>query len=108
MHFNFMLTVMVALLALGASAQSQESGEPRLGLKVALANCAGCHAIARGEQSSPNPLAPSFERVANTPGMTALALNSLLHSSHDSMPLIIVPPEDQWHLVAYVLSLRGR
>ena len=105
---RFMLTAMVALLALSATAQSQESGEPRLGLAVARANCAGCHAVARGEQSSPNPLAPPFERVANTPGMTALALNHLLHSSHESMPLIIVPPDDQWHLVAYILSLRGR
>ena len=40
--------------------------------------------------------------------MTAMALNHLLHSSHKSMPLIIVPPEDQWHLVAHILSLRGR
>jgi len=106
MHFR--LTAMVALLALSTVAHSQESGEPKRGLAVARANCADCHAIARGEQSSPNPLAPPFERVANTPGMTALALNHLLHSSHKSMPLIIVPPEDQWHLVAHILSLRGR
>jgi mono/diheme cytochrome c family protein len=105
---HFLLAAMVALLAFGATAQSQESGEPRRGLAGARANCAGCHAIVRGEQSSPNPVAPSFQRVANTPGMTALALNHLLHSSHESMPLIIVPPEDQWHLVAYILSLRGR
>src|ERR687898_563062 len=98
---RFMLTAMVALLALSTIAQSQESGEPRLGLAVARVSCAGCHAIACGE-SSPNPLAPPFERVANTPGMTAMALNHLLHSSHESMPLIIVPPEDQWHLVAYI------
>jgi mono/diheme cytochrome c family protein len=105
MHFP--LAAIVALLALGAIAHSQESGEPRRGLAVARASCAGCHAVARGE-SSPNPLAPPFERVANTPGMTAMALNHLLHSSHESMPLIIVPPEDQWHLVAHILSLRGR
>jgi mono/diheme cytochrome c family protein len=105
---HFLLAAIVALFALGAIAQSQESGEPKRGLAVARASCAGCHAIARGEQSSPNPPAPPFERVANTPGMTALALNHLLHSSHKSMPLIILPPEDQWHLVAYILSLRGR
>jgi mono/diheme cytochrome c family protein len=105
---HFLLTAIVALLALGAIAQSQESGEPKRGLAVARANCAGCHAIARGEQVSPNPLAPPFARVANTPGMTAMALNHLLHSSHETMPLIIVPPEDQWHLVAHILSLRSQ
>lgn len=105
---NLMQTAMVALLALGTIAQAQESGEPRRGLAVARENCAGCHAVARGERASPNPLAPPFERVANVSGMTALALNHLMHSSHESMPLIVLPPEDQWHLVAHILSLRGR
>ena len=96
------------MLALGANAQAQESGEPKRGLAVARVNCAGCHAIVRGEQVSPNSVAPTFERVANTPGMTALAFNHLMHSSHKTMPLIILPPDDQWHLVAYILSLRTR
>ena len=102
-----MQAAMVALLALGGVAQAQESGEPKRGLAVARANCASCHAVARGEQSSPNPLAPPFQRVANLPGVTALALNHLMHSSHKTMPLIILPPEEQWHLVAYILSLRN-
>ena len=38
----------------------------------------------------------------------AVALNHLMHSSHETMPLIILPPEDQWHLVAHILSLRGQ
>jgi mono/diheme cytochrome c family protein len=101
------LAVMMALFAFGGIAQAQESGEPRRGLAVARTNCAGCHAITRGEGSSPNPLAPAFERVANTPGMTALALNHLMHSSHETMPLIILPPEEQWHLVAHIMSLRS-
>lgn len=105
---NLMQAAMVASLALGAAAQAQESGEPRRGLAVARTNCASCHAVARDERSSPNPLAPPFERVANIPGMTALALNHLMHSSHKTMPLIILPPEEQWHLVAHILSLRGR
>ena len=96
----------VALLAFGTVAQAQESGEPKRGLAVARANCAGCHAITRGERSSPNPLAPPFERVANIPGMTPLALNHLMHSSHETMPLIILPPEEQWNLVAHIMSLR--
>jgi cytochrome c len=103
-----MHAVIVALLATSAVAQAQESGEPQRGLTVARENCAACHAILRSERASPNPLAPPFRRVANTRGMTALALNHVIHSAHETMPLIILSPEDQWHLVAYILSLRSR
>jgi mono/diheme cytochrome c family protein len=89
-------------------ASAQESGEPTRGLEVARQLCAACHAVVKGEPASPNILAPPFERVANVPGMTAMALNHLLHSSHETMPNVMVPPDDQWHLVAYILSLRAR
>lgn len=105
---NLRSIVLLALLAFGADARAQEAGEPKRGLAVARANCASCHAIERGEKSSPNPLSPPFGFVANIPGMTAIALNHLMHSSHDTMPLIILPPDEQWHLVAYILSLRDR
>jgi mono/diheme cytochrome c family protein len=105
---NLIQAIVTASLAFGTVAQAQESGEPGRGLAVARANCASCHAVGRGERSSPNPLAPPFQRVAGIPGMTALALNHLMHSAHETMPLIILPPEDQWHLVAHILSLRGR
>ncbi len=105
---NLRLIVLLAAVALGAAAQAQEAGEPKRGLWVARANCASCHAVERGERSSPNPLSPPFAFVANIPGMTAIALNHLMQSSHDTMPLIVLPPEEQWHLVAYVLSLRDR
>lgn len=102
--------MMMVLGAIGQSwnVQAQESGEPRRGLEVARAHCASCHAVERGERSSPNPFAPPFGRVANTPGITAIALNHLMNSSHESMPLIILPPDEQWHLVAHILSLRDR
>lgn len=105
---KLLLALTLAFLAAPAVAQGQESGEPRRGLAVARANCASCHAVARGERTSPNPLAPPFQRVANTRGMTALALHHFMHSAHESMPLIILSAEDQWHLVAYILSLRSR
>jgi mono/diheme cytochrome c family protein len=102
------VTMVVALSGAVGHAPAQEGGEPAKGLNVALHLCAGCHAVRRGQEVSPNILAPPFERVANVPGMTAISLNHLLHSSHETMPNIMIPPEDQWHLVAYILSLRGR
>ena len=62
----------------------------------------------RGQEVSPNPIAPPFVRVVNIPGITAMALNHLMHSSHKTMPNIMVEPEDQWHLVSYILSLQTR
>ena len=103
---NLRQIAVAALLALPTITQAQESGEPKRGLAVARANCAPCHAVARGEGTSPNPFAPPFEQIANMPGMTALALNHLMHSSHETMPLIILPPEEQWHLIAHILTLR--
>jgi len=101
------LLLLLGVLALAAVAQAQEGGEPRRGLAVARAHCAACHGVVRGDSTSLNPLAPPFQRIATVPGMTPLALNHLMHSAHRTMPLIILPPEEQWHLVAYIMSLRG-
>lgn len=99
---------LLVMMAFVSAAQAQEDGEPQRGLNVARANCATCHAVGHGEQLSPNQLAPTFQRVANMPGMTPMAINHLMHSAHKTMPLIILPPEEQWHLVAYIMSLRTR
>jgi mono/diheme cytochrome c family protein len=99
---------LLVMLAFVSAAQAQEAGEPQRGLNVARANCATCHAVGRGEQLSPNQLAPTFQRIANLPGMTPMAINHMMHSAHKTMPLIILPPEEQWHLVAYIVSLRTK
>ncbi len=97
----------VALLMVTATAaHAQEGGEPGKGVVVARQICSECHAIGRGQDVSPRLSAPPFERLANTPGVTAMAINHLLHSSHKEMPNIMLAPDDQWHVVAYILSLR--
>lgn len=105
---SFFMVLALCVVAYASGAGAQESGEPKRGLAVARENCAGCHAVGRGEGASPNPFAPPFQRMADLPGMTAIALNHLLHSSHESMPLLVLPPDEQWHIVAYILSLRGQ
>lgn len=102
------LVLLILIVGLAGSAGAQESGDPARGLTVARELCGSCHAVRRGQEVSPNPVAPPFVRVANIPGMTAMALNHLMHSSHKTMPNIILAPEDQWHLVAYILSLQTR
>lgn len=88
------------------AAQAQESIAN--GRAIARGICATCHGTRTGEIDSPNPYAPSFENIANTPGMTAAALRVALNSSHRTMPNIILDPAQQRDLVAYILTLKDR
>ena len=89
--------------------ESQEVGNPSQGLRLAHTLCAECHLVDKlpGEQS-PNLIAPSFEHVANTPGMNSAALTAALRTSHESMPNIIIKGSDLSDVIAYILSLTER
>ncbi|KAB2917101.1 MAG: cytochrome c [Hyphomicrobiaceae bacterium] len=97
------------MLATGAAlAGAQELGDVRQGLAYARKVCAECHAVVPSQLASPNPDAPSFASVANTPGMTATALHVWLHTSHPTMPNLILEPDTVDDVVAYILSLRRK
>lgn len=89
--------------------QAQEVGNPGQGLRIARAVCAECHLVDKlpGEQS-PNLIAPTFEHIANIPGMNSAALTAALRTSHESMPNIIIKGSDLSDVIAYVLSLKHR
>jgi mono/diheme cytochrome c family protein len=82
-----------------------DAGEAARGLAYAQDACASCHAVAAGDMQSPNPAAPAFQAVADTPGMTGLALRVWLQSEHESMPAFIVEPERVDDLWAYMATL---
>jgi mono/diheme cytochrome c family protein len=88
------------------SLQAQEVGNPQQGLGVARAICAECHLVDKGPGQSPNLVAPTFEHIANIPGMNSVALTAALRTSHESMPNIIIKGGDLSDVIAYVLSLR--
>jgi mono/diheme cytochrome c family protein len=76
------------------------------GLAFAKASCASCHAVDAGQAASPNADAPTFGAIANSPGMTKLALDVFLHTSHSTMPNLIIESatiEDIW---AYLETLK--
>jgi hypothetical protein len=62
--------------------------------------------VGGSQRLSPNPRARSFDAIANTPGMTAAALNVWLHTSHPTMPNYIIDPRHIGDLTAYVASLK--
>ncbi|MBI4276173.1 MAG: c-type cytochrome [Rhizobiales bacterium] len=99
--------VTVSLLAANAGAAwAQESGDARAGRAFARGTCATCHAVQKGETHSAVAEAPPFEAIAAVPGMSAIALRSVLTSPHHRMPNIVLTPADMADVVAYILSLK--
>jgi len=89
-----------------APARAQEAGDAEAGLGLARSVCAGCHVVERGQPPQPESPAPSFESLARTPGMTALAINVLLRTPHRTMPNLVLNEREVDDLAAYILSLK--
>ena len=104
MKFSLLGVFVSFICGVTASAEAQ-TGDLQAGAAYAEKVCAQCHATERSE-ASPEPTAPPFEDVANTPGMTGTALRVWLSTSHPTMPNIIVEPQNMDNVIAYILSLR--
>jgi mono/diheme cytochrome c family protein len=106
MHFARSSLAVIAVMLAAQNAQAQEVGDLRTGRVLARQVCAECHAVRRGDPRSPNSNSPSFAAIASTPGMTATALNVFLHTSHRSMPNLILTADQTNGIIAYILSLK--
>jgi mono/diheme cytochrome c family protein len=93
------------LLISGYTANAQDA-DIAAGAAYAEQVCAACHAVLANENMSPLPDAPTFQSVADTPGMTELALTVWLQSSHPTMPNIVLKQDDLRNVVAYIRSLK--
>jgi mono/diheme cytochrome c family protein len=89
-----------------ATSQAAEIGEPAKGVAIANNVCSRCHAIRTGQLLSPDPMAPTFVRIATTPGITGMALNVMLLTPHAGMPMFKLGTEQREDLIAYILSLK--
>src|SRR5215510_12862931 len=100
------LMVAAALTATAFNANAQD-GDVAVGRTFALEACDSCH-IVEPTNASPRvvAIAPSFQDVANTKGMTATALRVFLTTSHPKMPNLILTPQEIVDVSAYILSLR--
>ena len=99
-------TAALAIVGATAGANAQSVGDAAKGRAYAQQICSECHNIEKSQRPSPNGLAPNFETIARTPGLTAIALTAALRTSHRTMPNIIIPDDDLRNVVAYVLSLQ--
>jgi len=98
--------LVVLLWAAAGQAPAQETEAYLKGKAIAQQICSECHAIRKDQIRSPNGLAPTFEEVATTPGMTALALTAALRTSHPAMPNLILSDDQLRGIIAYITSLR--
>ena len=101
---------LAALAALPALAQDPlTGGDPKAGERFARETCTPCHLVSQ-EQLSPLrfALAPSFEQIARSEGITATALVVVLTSPHKLMPNLVLKPDETADVIAYILSLRDR
>lgn len=118
-RFTLLATVCVAFAACGSEQVAKT--DPTNGLSAIQATagaglargrvyadnaCASCHAVAPGQVRSPNPKAPTFTAIAKTPGMTLMAFNVWLHTSHPTMPNLIIAPDEIEALSAYLYTLK--
>ena len=103
-----MLASILAASTLPANAQ-EASGDSEAGRGYAREVCSPCHAVT-AEQATQRmiAIAPDFQTIANTAGMTATALRAFLQTPHPKMPNLILSPEQSADVISFVLSLRDR
>jgi len=106
MRLSYLSFMAVGAALVASPAHAQDARDVRLGHALAHRVCTECHAVETTDSNSPNPLAPRFDAVAATPGMTAMALNAFLHTSHRSMPNIMLTSRQSNRIIAYILSLK--
>jgi mono/diheme cytochrome c family protein len=99
----------VAILALTAVSARAQDGDAVAGHAFAREACNACHVV-EAEQQEPRRIVigPAFRDIANTRGMTAMALRVFLTTSHPKMPNLILTREEIADVSAYILSLRDR
>jgi mono/diheme cytochrome c family protein len=106
---GFLLSVVVtaAHVLTPAPASSQE-GDAEQGLALARRVCSSCHVVEQSQSAAPARQGPTFHAIANTPGMTAIALRVALQTSHQTMPNLMFEAQEMDNLSAYILSLGRR
>ena len=110
-HLHLGLVILIALAAFffirmraagGATVAETSISE---GHRLASAWCESCHAVRPHVLEMPGE-PPSFQAIANQPGMTPLALKVFLRTSHKEMPNIVIAPDQADALANYILSLK--
>ena len=105
MMFRYPALVLLGVTTIFSALRAETGPDPQAGRALAEKVCAQCHAVRPGEASSPRRSAPSFQRIADTPGMTATALTVALRTSHRTMPNIMLDQTETREIIAYLTGM---
>jgi mono/diheme cytochrome c family protein len=89
-----------------AAAHAEPLGDADRGHLLAKQVCAECHAVEKNETVSRNTAAPTFSAIAQSPGMTSLALSVFFRTPHENMPNLVLPTQQMLDVIAYIESLK--
>ena len=112
-HYHIGLVILIALAAFffvrmrpahGATVAETSISK---GHRLAQAWCESCHAI-RPHVLEMLGEPPSFQAIANQPGVTLLALKVFFRTSHRDMPNLVIAPDQAEALANYILSLKSK
>ena len=96
----------LALLLATSSAIAHTSGDVAAGRAIAMQLCTTCHKVTAEQPVPRGSKAPSFAAVAAMSSTTEIALHAFLSTPHANMPNLILQPQQQDDVIAYILSLR--
>ena len=108
MILRYPVLVFLGVASIASALRAETGPEAQAGQRLAEEVCAECHAVRPGEASSPRRSAPSFQRIADTPGMTATALTVALRTSHKTMPNIMLDPKETREIIGYLTGMARR
>ena len=106
------LAILIALAALflvrvhNADGSKLVAASALEGHRLAEAWCKPCHAI-EPHMAGTSDQAPGFAAIAKRRGTTALSLKVFLKTSHQSMPNLVIAPDQAEVLANYILSLKS-
>jgi mono/diheme cytochrome c family protein len=93
------LALLLILPVQGALAQDIEAGA-----QIARKWCSGCHRVEANPKSASDGI-PTFAAIANTKGMTDIALGVFLRTPHARMPDYSLTRQEIRDVSAYIMSL---
>jgi mono/diheme cytochrome c family protein len=79
---------------------------PEEGHQVARRLCSECHLLGIERGRSLHDNAPTFQKIAETPGMTAAAFRLTFNRWHQEMPNVVLADEELDSIFMYIQSLR--
>ena len=83
------------------------NGDASMGQQLAQKWCSDCHAVG-AEDAEAHGAVPSFVSIAEMSSTTSLSLHAFLLTPHERMPNLQLTQTQIDHVVAYILSLKGK